>query len=155
MAESLELSKFLPFRLNRLAGEMSRRLSAIYGERFGIDVPQWRVLATLGRHEPVTAQAVVHSTRTHKSTISRAVTRLIEIGWVERVRSAEDGREHLLRFTSRGRRAYEEIVPLVLAVEREVLAELGIGGREAVEAALTRLEAALDIPGAGEEMDGT
>lgn len=144
VTEALELENFLPFRLNRLSDELSRRLHNIYGARYGIDIPEWRVLATLGAREPVTAQDVVRSTRTHKSTISRAVARLMEMGWVERAPSAADRRQMILRFTAEGRRAYDEIVPLVLEAEGEVFARLG---REAdgVRAALTGLERALGL----------
>ena len=62
-----ELARFLPFRLNRLAAEVSERLAELYERHFGIDIPQWRVLATLSSGEH-TAQAIVASTRTHKST---------------------------------------------------------------------------------------
>jgi len=144
MTHSLDLAGFLPFRLNRLAGEMSRRLFEIYGDRYGIDIPEWRVLATLGAREPVTAQEIVRSTRTHKSTISRAVARLVEMGWIERTTDDGDRRQMKLRFTPKGRATYQEIVPLVLGAEGEVLAQLGKEG-EAVRAALSRLEDALGI----------
>ncbi|MEZ5826107.1 MAG: hypothetical protein R3C97_15650 [Geminicoccaceae bacterium] len=35
---SLDLESFIPFRLNRLASEISRRLASVYGERLGIDI---------------------------------------------------------------------------------------------------------------------
>ena len=144
MPASLDLASFLPFRLNRLSAEMSRRLFEIYGERYGIDIPEWRVLATLGASEPITAQEVVRSTRTHKSTISRAVARLTEMGWIERTTDDGDRRQIKLRFTAKGREAYLEIVPLVLASEGEVLDRLGDEQRYVLQA-LSRLESALDL----------
>jgi DNA-binding MarR family transcriptional regulator len=144
MATPLALNEFLPFRLNRLAAELSRRLHEIYGARYGIDIPEWRVIATLGAHEPVTAQEVVRSTRTHKSTISRAVAKLIDMGWIERVADDNDRRQMMLRFTTAGRKAYGELVPLVLDAERKVFAKLGRDA-PAVREALTRLEQVLDV----------
>ena len=75
----LDLFKFVPFRLNRLAAEVSSTLSIEYATRYGLDIPEWRVLATLGfRKDPCSAQYIAQCTRTHKSTISRAVTSLMK-----------------------------------------------------------------------------
>ena len=82
----LDLFRFVPFRLNRLSAELSNALSSQYQERYGLDIPEWRVLATLGfRNDPCSAQYVSDCTRTHKSTISRAVTALMQRQIIERV----------------------------------------------------------------------
>ncbi len=84
--ERLDLFHFVPFRLNRLAAEVSSALSSEYQARYGLDIPEWRVLATLGlRHDACSAQYIAHCTRTHKSTISRAVSALMKREIVERV----------------------------------------------------------------------
>ncbi len=96
--KKLDLLKFVPFRMNRLAAEISTALSSEYRDRYGIEIPEWRVIATLGfREGPCTAQYIVQSTRTHKSTISRAVTGLLERGLIERVESPADRREYSLQ----------------------------------------------------------
>ena len=89
----IDLERFVPFRLNRLASEVSRALARVYGERFGIDIPEWRVIATLGDRGRARAQDIALSTRMHKSMVSRAVARLMELGWVARSTSAMDRRE--------------------------------------------------------------
>lgn len=141
----LRLSAFLPFRLNRLAAEVSQDLADLYAARFGIDVPQWRVLATLGAGPPITAQAVAASTRTHKSTISRAVAALLRRGWLRRLPDDGDRRRALLALTERGRAAYEEIVPLVLAYETELLARLPAAERAALDRGIAELERSLGL----------
>jgi DNA-binding MarR family transcriptional regulator len=139
------LQRFLPFRLNRLAAEVSRRLSAVYAERFGLDIPEWRVLATLQSDGPATAQAIVHSTRTHKSTISRAVAALEERGLIVRQESKVDAREIVLRLTRRGQGLMREILPLVLAEEEMMLAALPPQEQARFLALLGRLEGALGL----------
>ena len=103
----LDLFKFAPFRLNRLAAEVSAALSIEYQERYGLDIPEWRVLATLGfRNDACSAQYIAHCTRTHKSTISRAVTSLMARQLVERVENKDDRREFALRMTAKGKALY-------------------------------------------------
>ena len=112
----------MPFRLNRLAAEVSNALSDEYQARYGLDIPEWRVLATLGfRNDACSAQYISDCTRTHKSTISRAVTALLARQIVERVENAEDRREFRLRLTRKGRALYEELIPRLLRKEQEIL----------------------------------
>ncbi|WP_051278056.1 MarR family winged helix-turn-helix transcriptional regulator [Solimonas flava] len=145
-AAELHLLRFLPFRLNRLAAEVSQNLAQIYRQRYGIDVPEWRILATLGAEGRCTAQAIAASTRMHKTRVSRAVAFLRESGHVRVAAGAADGRETQLQLTPRGRRLYETLVPLALARERELLAVLEPALAAAFLEALERLESALQLP---------
>ena len=139
------LTRFLPFRLNRLAAEISEQLSALYAERFEIDIPQWRVLATLSSGNGWTAKAIVASTRTHKSTISRAVEALAKRGLVEAVQSPEDKRAYRLRLTPQGRQLFLKLEPLVLGYERKLMEQLGDSDRRRVAKAIAALEQALGL----------
>lgn len=153
-AERLDLFGFVPFRLNRLAAEVSAALSAEYAERYGLDIPEWRVLATLGfRHEPCSAQYVADCTRTHKSTISRAVTSLMQRQIVERVENADDRREFRLRLTGKGILLYEELIPRLLRREHEILACLSAQERKEFARLLGKIESGLDLVQTSEEAD--
>jgi DNA-binding MarR family transcriptional regulator len=142
----LDLFRFVPFRLNRLAAEVSAALSSEYQERYGLDIPEWRVLATLGfRNEACSAQYISHCTRTHKSTISRAVTALMRRQLVERVENADDRREFSLRMTRKGRALYEELIPRLLSKERDIMACLTADERASFALALGKIEKSLDL----------
>jgi DNA-binding MarR family transcriptional regulator len=142
----LDLFRFVPFRLNRLAAEVSAALSGEYQERYGLDIPEWRVLATLGfRAEPCSAQYISHCTRTHKSTISRAVTALMRRQLVERVENEDDRREFALRLTRKGRALYEELIPRLLRKEREIMSCLTADERESFALTLGKIEKSLDL----------
>jgi DNA-binding MarR family transcriptional regulator len=140
---ALELAGFVPYRLNRLAVGVSNHLADIYRERFGLDIPEWRVMATVGSRHGCTAQYIAQSTRMHKTRVSRAIGHLEERELIERASSAADKREREVRLTKTGRRMYAELVPLVLERERQLLACLSkeqlrglVAGMEALESFL-------------------
>jgi DNA-binding MarR family transcriptional regulator len=143
---TLDLFKFVPFRLNRLAAEVSAALSSEYRERYGLDIPEWRVLATLGfRDEACSAQYISHCTRTHKSTISRAVTALMKRQLVERVENADDRREFQLRMTPKGQTLYQQLIPRLLHREQVILSCLSAQQRRDFAKLLGKIEQSLAL----------
>jgi DNA-binding MarR family transcriptional regulator len=150
----LDLFKFVPFRLNRLAAEVSLALSSEYQDHYGLDIPEWRVLATLGfRNEACSAQFISHCTRTHKSTISRAVSSLMQRQIVERVENEDDRREFRLQLTRKGRTLYEELIPRLLRKEQEILSCLSAQERKDFAALLGKVEKTLDLVQTSEEAE--
>ena len=142
----LDLFRFVPFRLNRLAAEFSAALSSEYRDRYGLDIPEWRVLATLGlRNEACSAQYISYCTRTHKSTISRAVTALMARRLVERIENEDDRREFVLRLTSRGRVLYESLIPRLKRKEREIMSCLSSREQRDFARLLGKIEDSLDL----------
>lgn len=144
---TLDLASFLPFRLNRLAAEISDRLSAIYAERFDLDIPQWRVLATLADGEEWTAKDIVASTRTHKSTISRAVAELEARKLVSRVQHEADGRAMTLQLTGRGRQLMDRLIPLAKSFEAELLSAMAPTHSRSLAEGIASLERSLGLAG--------
>jgi DNA-binding MarR family transcriptional regulator len=131
---TLDLFRFAPFRLNRLAAEVSAALSSEYQQRYGLDIPEWRVLATLGfRNDACSAQYIAHCTRTHKSTISRAVTALMK-------------RQLVL---------YEELIPRLLRREGEILSCLSAQERKDFARLLGKIENSLDLVQTSKEASKT
>jgi len=142
----LDLFRFVPFRLNRLAAEVSAALAGEYCERYGLDIPEWRVLATLGfRNEACSAQYIAYCTRTHKSTISRAVTALLTRQLVERVENEDDRREYRLRLTRKGKTLYEELIPRLLRKEQDILSCLSAQEQKDFAIMLGKIEQSLDL----------
>ena len=129
-------------------------LSSEYQERYGLDIPEWRVLATLGfRDGACSAQYISDCTRTHKSTISRAVTALMRRQIVERVENEDDRREFALRLTRRGRTLYEKLIPRLLRKEQEILACLSTRERKELASLLGKIEKSLALVQTSKEAD--
>ena len=97
------LEDFLPYRLAVLAHTTSRELSGVYGERFGLSIPEWRVLANLGRFGPLYAGELAERSSMDKPKVTRALQRLEAGGLVQRAIDAEDRRQVRLALTRRGR----------------------------------------------------
>ena len=118
------LERFLPYRLNVLASLSSNALAQIYADRFGLSIPAWRVVATLGQYEVRTARDIAAHGVMHKSTISRAVSALEARGFVQRRPNDEDRREELLALTEQGRAIYALLAPQALAFEEQLTSVL-------------------------------
>lgn len=146
MSESdLRLLDFVPFRLNRLAAEVSNKLAEVYADRFGIDIVEWRILITLAAHESCTAQYIVNCTRTHKSRISRGVNRMLEMKLIARTEDQGDRRTASLRLAAKGRALHKKLVPLVLEQERKIMQCLDEEELQAFTKAMDKLELSLDL----------
>jgi DNA-binding MarR family transcriptional regulator len=140
----LQLEAFLPYRLNRIAAALSQEFRSVYGRHHDLTIPEWRVLATLGQFDEMSAKAIGRHSAMHKTKVSRAVQALEERRWLRRRESEEDRREEILTLTPLGQRAYREIVPKAVAFERRILENLGPEA-EPLLAALTRLETIVNL----------
>jgi len=135
----LLLENFLPYRLSVAANRISGALSRHYAERFGIGIPEWRVIANLGRYPGLTANEVVERSAMDKVTVSRAVAALEQKKLVARRRDADDKRKSRLTLSAKGEAVYAEIVPLALGFERELLARLTPQERQVLDGAVAKL----------------
>ena len=139
---TLRLDAFLPYRLSVASNAVSTRISASYRKRFGLKVPEWRLIAILAEGSEMTPQALGNAARIDKISVSRAAAALIERGLIVARDNPGDGRSHLLALTSNGRSLYTEIAPLALAMEAELLASFSDEERTLLDALLRRIEAA-------------
>jgi DNA-binding MarR family transcriptional regulator len=135
----LKLEEFLPYRLNVLANLVSQALSRIYVERYGLGVPEWRVLVTLGQFGVMTGKAVGAHSHMHKTKVSRAVAELEKRKLVERRANRADLRESFLSLTPAGRAIYEELAPGALEFARRLAEVVDPADRTAFERAMQRL----------------
>lgn len=137
----LDLETFLPYRLNLLNETVSRSLSRIYAEQYGLGVPEWRVLVTLGQFREMTATQVGTHSQMHKTKVSRAAAALQEKGLLARRKARNDRRKAHLTLTARGRRIYEELAPAALEFSRELEAGLSANEKQVLDQLLRRLVA--------------
>lgn len=120
----LDLNQFLPYRLSRLADNISQSLAEFYAKHYQINVAQWRVLAWLSHGDDLTAKKICSYTNMDKAKVSRAIQALEERGFVYRSPSPHDQRLHYLYLTEKGRETLAELIPEAQAWEAKLVATL-------------------------------
>ncbi len=135
----LQLDRFLPYLVNTLGNRMSQELGEIYASRFGISIPEWRVIAHLSQHRGVSVREIFARVAMDKAKVSRAAARLELVGLVEKNINPADRRLVELKLTDAGRALFAEIAPLALAYEAESLATLTPAEAETFRGLLDKL----------------
>ncbi|MFU8896431.1 MAG: MarR family winged helix-turn-helix transcriptional regulator [Gammaproteobacteria bacterium] len=139
--DSLVLENFLPYRLSVLSNRLSAAIAESYSRRFGLSIPEWRVMAVLAREAGLSAAEVAERTAMDKVAVSRAVSRLLATGRARRETATGDRRRSMLELTPEGRRIYTRITPALRKYEAALLTGLDARERQALDGLLSRLEA--------------
>jgi len=122
--KNLRLSGFLPYRLSVLANTVSTAIAGAYAKRFGLSIPEWRVLAVLADRPNLSAAEVAEQTAMDKVAVSRAVASLLRAKRLQRRMARADRRRSVLCLSSAGERVYSEVVPFALRYEKALTAHL-------------------------------
>lgn len=142
MTSQARLADFLPYLLSVTSNAVSDRIADEYRARFGLKIPEWRVMAMLGDAGALTQRALVGATRMDKVAVNRACKVLEERGLVARSPNARDGRSHHLELTAAGREMHGAIMPIALGMERRLFAALDAAERKTFKTLLARVFAA-------------
>ena len=135
----LVLEEFLPYRLSILSNRVSRAIAARYAKTFNLTIPEWRIIAVLGRRPGLTSKEVAEATEMDKVAVSRAVARLAASKRVATRADRDDARKQLLALTPQGEDVYARIAPIALATEERLLAALNPRDREQLDTLIDRL----------------
>ncbi|TWI14319.1 MarR family winged helix-turn-helix transcriptional regulator [Aerolutibacter ruishenii] len=136
----LDLDRFLPYRLSVLSNRISSSVAEIYSEHFQLTITEWRVMAILGRYPDLSANEVAQRSAMDKVAVSRAVARLIDAGRLTRGMHDDDRRRSVLRLSAEGMRIYDQIAPLALDFERQLLGDMTEEERALLFRVLDRLD---------------
>lgn len=150
------LEDFLPYRLSVTSNRVSRLLGRRYAEAFGISIPEWRVIAAVGRFGTLSPSAVGEHTAMDKVKVSRAAAGLVARGLLKQAQDPQDGRGRLLSLTRKGVAVHQGVVPLARALEVSLAAGLSRGEWATLQKALVKLNAhaqAIEGPDPGPEID--
>jgi len=135
---------FLGSRLKRLAERMQADVAKV-AEAAGLEIQpsQYSLLATLDRHGPHTIGELTQAMQLSQPTVTRAVSRLTEMGLLEMSRLHRDQRHKTISLTAAGEAAVARsklmVWPQIEAAVQEMLGGLSGGFLEQVAAIEARL----------------
>ena len=135
----LPLQEFIPYKLAVVANRLSQSIGSLFEEKYGIQIPEWRILMALHSCGPLAPNEVVEHTSMDKGRVSRAQRRLVELGLVSVSNDPRDGRRLVLFLTRKGAGMCAAIIPAARATEAWFLSVLPARERQVLDRALTRL----------------
>jgi len=139
MKDELILEDFLPYRLSITSHTVSTNIARVYEKRFGVSIPDWRVIAVLGRYPGLSAVEVADRTLMDKVAVSRAVTKLIKNGRIDREFADADRRRSILNLSEEGKKVHNEIAPLALEFEQQLVQNISEDDYETFNSILEQL----------------
>ncbi|MFQ8430022.1 MarR family winged helix-turn-helix transcriptional regulator [Amaricoccus sp. W119] len=119
------LDDFLPYRLSVAAARVSRRFAELYSAEAGLTVPEWRVLAHLSQAGAVSVRDIHAQVHLDKSIVSRAASRLTEVGLIGKSGHETDRRLIVLELTPEGQALMERLSRIAGEFQAELVSELG------------------------------
>lgn len=138
----LRLDEYLPYRLSTASNAVSRLIARAYEDRFGLTIPEWRLICVLAEACEATQGGLVARTGMDKVTVSRAAGALARRRLVERRRNPADGRSQVLALSAAGAALHAEIAPLALAYEAALISGLAPGEVAQLKRLLARVQTA-------------
>lgn len=141
-------------RFNYIALRYNTPLYGWTEEHFALSRVEFVIIYTLALHDGVTASDIASSTAFPKNTLSRAVNRLVKLGFIAREADGADRRMHILTLLPAGRAIYEEALPRFVELEQDMLAPLSLVERETLSLLLAKVVLAMFGGGQSEERSG-
>ncbi len=127
--------KSINFRIHTLASSLFKGAAQYYGARFGVGLPEMRVLSNLGSEGRLAAHRIVELTAMDKALVSRVLTVLSRRGFLVSSSPRSDPRRRTWQLSRAGQELVKRLRPEwqrreaiiqagLSAAEREVLADL-------------------------------
>jgi len=113
----LDLAEYLPYLINRVGSALVARFSEDALSGTHLNIATWRVLAALSHRGPLRQIDIAEITSMEVSTLSRLVTRLVQMGLVSRKRSRRSNREVVVELTPKAAALVERLIPIAQKLE--------------------------------------
>src|SRR5262245_29414120 len=137
----LDLNSHIATKVAIFANRLSRSASRFYRAKYGIGVVEWRLMMFIGRARETRANHICSETDLDKGAVSRSLGTLQRMGIVRVKEDGADSRRNNVVLTAKGRMLHNELVPIALDRQSELVAELSLEEIEIFTRLIDRLQA--------------
>jgi DNA-binding MarR family transcriptional regulator len=134
-----EIRDLISFRIHAVANLLSRGAALAYRREFDVSLMEWRTLALLGAHQPLSLNELSRHAGLDKSQMSRVVAGLSRRALVVRGPDSADGRGVRLTLSRAGAKLYAGLIASANRRNDAFAAVLSAGERQALDDMLERL----------------
>jgi DNA-binding MarR family transcriptional regulator len=138
-----DMATFVPYRVSILATHFRQTIAEVYKPTLGITEGEWKVLVTVAHYGPLASSDIGAHMTLDRMTVSRALSRLIELGLVRRRPHASDQRVSTVSLTASGERSFDALAREAAALERKALQHFSSTEKTELLRLIGKLEAGL------------
>ncbi|MGE0350566.1 MarR family winged helix-turn-helix transcriptional regulator [Hydrogenophaga sp.] len=154
-------SELFLYRLTRLQAVAVAPVGRLCQARYGVSRREWRIIVVLARNGPVLSSELADLAQLDRARTSRIVTALVDKKLIARDVIPSDRRQARVSLTEAGHALYTEYLPVVIELNRDLLAILSPEEIALLDGLMVRLAerakaklAALDLPKMGRSRPG-
>jgi len=135
-----DLEDLLTYRISSIYSRLSVGTAMELSKPFNLVLREWRVMAMLARHEPLSASELVARSPLDKASASRAIANLTRRKLVSVSASEDDARVKVVRLTDAGWDLYAQVAPKSVARQKAIMSALSASERRDLVSMLERIE---------------
>jgi len=136
---TLDLDRYVPAFVTFIANKLSKSATALYQQKFGVNVTEWRIMSLLAIEPGIAASRICHVIGFDKGPVSRTLGAMEKRGLIVIRSDPKDGRTHAISLTAKGRTTHDKVIVAALDRERRLLSCLSRDEQEALIDLLRRL----------------
>ena len=138
-----ENEEFLLFRLSSVSRRIASACADVYFAEFRLSVPEWRLMAQIGRFGAISAKDIAEKISMDRVAISRAAGKCLAEGLIQEKASSTDRRSKVLSFTPKGKALYKRVIPRACELASLIEAGLTKGEAKMLKILLEKLDKAV------------
>ncbi|SPF80937.1 MarR family winged helix-turn-helix transcriptional regulator [Pseudoprimorskyibacter insulae] len=120
----LDIDNYAPFLLNAVSSAWQRKTAAIYRDRFGLGIVEWRIIAMLNIEPGITANRICAVIRLDKAAASRTLKVLDNGGYLRFEADEADARKKRWWLSEKGLTTHDTLLDIALECEAAMIGDI-------------------------------